>query len=55
MKPHVKNLIAVIITVLGLAGGNYVFNHLHAWSGIIIMIIVLLLSINYFVKQIKNL
>ena len=55
MKPNVKHLLVTIGTVLGLAGANYVYNHVHAWGGIILGIVILILSINYFVKQLKNL
>lgn len=55
MKPHVKNLLVILGTVLGLALGNYTYNHVHAWGGIILIIVVLIFSINYFIKQLKNL
>ena len=40
--------------ILGFAGSNYVYNHVHAWGGIILAIGVALIAVNYIVKQIKK-
>lgn len=51
MDKYVK-LLAILI--IGIAIGNRVFNHLHAWLGVAIITATIIFFINKLIKTIKN-
>jgi hypothetical protein len=51
---NTKHLIVTAATAIGLFMGVWVFNNIHAWSGIAICVGILVLSINYIINQIKK-
>ena len=55
MKPNTRHFLVIIGTLVGFYLSYLTFNHIHAWGGIFLFFGVLILSINYFVKQLKNL
>ncbi len=49
-----RNVLYVIIVLLALYGGLYLFNHINAWIGIIAIIIVAFIVIKKIINYLKT-
>lgn len=49
-----KYIIPITLLIVGIAIGNRVFNHLHAWLGVVIIAATITFFIYKLIKTIKN-
>lgn len=49
-----KYIVFILIPIIGTAVGNRVFNHLHAWLGVIIIVATIIFFIYKLIKTLKN-
>ena len=49
-----KYIYLIVFLIVGVAIGNRVFNHLHAWMGVFIIISTIIYFIYKLIKNLKN-
>ena len=54
MSPAKRKLFLICLMLLGIIIGNRIYNHIHAWLGLAVILVAIIYSIYMFIQVLKD-
>lgn len=54
MSPAKRKLFLICLMLLGIIIGNRIYNHVHAWLGLAVILVAIIYSIYMFIQVLKD-